>query len=52
MKGHCRDDLRHWYLSKSALLPSTYLLSAIDCMADALLHCRFDDVALLKGFAL
>ena len=55
MKGDCRDDLRHSYLSEIATcgvskyfrLTAKHIPGAQNCMADALSRCRFDEVALL-----
>lgn len=55
MKGDCRDDLRHSYLSEMATcgvskyfrLTAKHIPGAQNCMADALSRCRFDEVALL-----
>jgi hypothetical protein len=55
MKGDCRDDLRHSYLSEIAScgvsryfrLTAKHIPGAQNCMADALSRCQFEEVALL-----
>jgi regulator of sigma D len=64
MKGDCKDDLRHSYLSEIATcvvsmyfrLNAKHIPGAQNCMADALSHCQFKEVARLlskwTGFTL